>query len=193
MKSLTTAFITISLALTTFLFSAIASASAGNTTPQWLTWQSVGYAKLTWGPWDIYHSELRTPSGSYSGNAASGEQNMALVIRYQRDIDKDDLLEATDDQWKHLGFSASQRQQWLSELAVLWPDVKKGDRLIFELNAQGGTFYFDANAKHATNKQGIIQLGQLSSPKVSSAFINIWLSPQTAYPKLRQQLIGQSS
>lgn len=188
MKQLISAFLLISFTLTTFLFSTLVSANSIKTTPQWLTWQSVGYAKLTWGPWDIYHSELRTPSGSYRGNAANSGQDMALVIRYQRDIDKDDLLEATDEQWKHLGFTASQRQQWLSELAVLWPDVKKGDRLIFELNAQGGTFYFDA-----TNKQGITQLGQLSSPKVSSAFINIWLSPRTAYPKLRQQLIGQSS
>lgn len=161
-----------------------ASANPIGSTPNWLSWQSVGYAQLSWGPWDIYQSELRTPNGQYLGD----NQPLALVIRYQRDIDKDDLLEATDDQWKHLGVSLALRQQWLAKLDAIWPDVKEGDRLIFELNGNQGTFYFDGQTQ-----TGIQQLGQLPTGKMAAAFIDIWLSPQTAYPKLRKQLIGQSS
>ena len=33
----------------------------------WLTWRRVGEATLTWGPFTVYHSQLRTPNGRYDG------------------------------------------------------------------------------------------------------------------------------
>ncbi len=56
----------------------------------WLTWRRVGEATLTWGPFTVYHSQLRTPNGRYDGP----QQDRALIITYRRDIDREALVEA---------------------------------------------------------------------------------------------------
>jgi len=148
---------------------------SANASSYWQSWQTVGRAELSWGFWHIYDSELRTPDGTYTLN----QQELALVIRYRRDIDEDDLLEATDKQWIHLGIPLSLRQQWLRELSIIWPDVKKGDRLIFVVNEQGAAFYQDNRL-----------LGKVENEEMAKAFLGIWLSPKTAYPEMRRRLIG---
>ncbi|WP_233353380.1 hypothetical protein [Photobacterium chitinilyticum] len=147
-----------------------------NAATPWQSWPAVGDARLTWGPWVIYDSELRTPSGDYRPDS----EDLALVIKYQRNIDKEDLLEATDEQWKHLGIPKVKRQQWLNRLAGIWPDVQKGDRLIFVVNRDGGIFYW-----------GNQQIGVLPDKEMSMSFLYIWLSPDTSYPDIRRQLIGK--
>ncbi|MGI9280446.1 MAG: chalcone isomerase family protein [Endozoicomonas sp.] len=141
----------------------------------WNDWKTVGASQLTWGFWVIYDSELRTPEGIYS----SGQDQLALKITYRRNIKKGGLLQATDDQWQHLGIKESRRKLWLSELEAIWPDIRKGDHLLFVLNDGRGFFY---------------QAGQLLGTSIGTeharAFINIWLSPDTAYPELKDELLG---
>ena len=151
------------------------SAGASASTP-WQAWPSVGDARLTWGPWVIYDSELRSPDGEYQ---AEGD-NLALVIRYHRNIDSEDLIEATDDQWRHLGISSFKRTQWINRLEQIWPDVRKGDRLIFVLDDEKGAFFRDNR-----------QIGVLQDMEMSQSFLQIWLSPNTAYPEIRNQLLGK--
>ena len=50
----------------------------------WLAWRKVGDATLTWGPFTVYTSQLRTPDGRYGQENAS----QALIITYARDIDR---------------------------------------------------------------------------------------------------------
>ncbi|PSV37335.1 chalcone isomerase family protein [Photobacterium sp. GB-210] len=142
----------------------------------WYQWKIVGEATLEWGIWDIYHSELKTPTGRYKGT----QDDLALIILYLRNIDKDALLDATEEQWQHLGYSSQQITPWLKTLSTIWPDVKKGDRLTFVLRNGEGQFYQQSKP-----------LGKVLSPSLSQSFIAIWLSPKTSYPELRQQLIGK--
>ena len=142
----------------------------------WSQWKAVGQGQLTWAFWVIYDSELRTPTGSYSDN----QQELVLIIDYRRDITKKALLEATGDQWQHLGIKAEQRTLWLKQLDSIWPDIQEGDQLAFVLTRQGGRFY-----------QKEEPLGERLNLGISRAFIDIWLSPKTAYPELRKNLIGQ--
>ncbi|KLV03429.1 periplasmic protein [Photobacterium aquae] len=151
------------------------SNSAFASTP-WQSWPAVGEAQLKWGPWVIYDSELRTPNGTYRNDGLP----LALVIKYQRNIDNDDLIDATDDQWVHLGITKFKRDKWLRKLATIWPDVRKGDRLIFVYDGQQGTFYRDNR-----------QIGIVKDHEMARSFVHIWLSPQTAYPDIRNQLIGR--
>ncbi len=51
------------------------------------------------GPFTVYHSQLRTPNGRYDGP----QQDRALIITYQRDIDREALVDATRDQWQAQG------------------------------------------------------------------------------------------
>ncbi|HIF9058930.1 TPA: hypothetical protein ACX6MG_002981 [Photobacterium damselae] len=131
----------------------------------WVNWPVVGKTELTWGWWTIYQAQLRTPSGQYQA---------------EREIDASDLLQATDEQWQHLGYSQQQRQVWLKFLQGIWPNVRQGDRLIFVVQDEIGYFLFQ-------NKV----IGTISNPSLNRAFLAIWLSPNSSYPKLRLELIGR--
>lgn len=161
--------------LVVFILLQLMFTSVAYAVPSWPGWQSVGQAQLRWGFWVIYDSELRTPDGTYRGI----QPDLALLIRYRIDIDKKDLLDATDEQWQHLSIDPLNRRQWLQQLAKIWPDVKKGERLVFVLTERGGAFYLDERL-----------LGKVKSSEMATAFISIWLAPQTAYPKIRTQLIN---
>jgi hypothetical protein len=150
----------------------------------WLSWRKVGDATLTWGPFTVYTSQLRTPDGRYDGPA----QNQALIITYQRDIDREDLVDATREQWQALGILKQEPQSdaWLSMLQSLWPDVTPGAQLAFVLTGQQGQFWYRASAA----QKAFTPLGARQSEAFSQRFLAIWLDPRTQYPELRQQLIG---
>ncbi|EMV1761634.1 hypothetical protein AABV99_001239 [Enterobacter ludwigii] len=150
----------------------------------WLTWRKVGDATLTWGPFTVYTSQLRTPEGRYSGE--NGDR--ALIITYVREIDRDDLVEATRDQWQAQGIleQEPQSETWLRMLQSLWPDVGPGSQLAFVVTDRQGQFWYRASAA----QKDFIPLGPRQSAAFSTRFLAIWLSPRTQYPVLRQQLTG---
>lgn len=150
----------------------------------WLSWRKVGDATLTWGPFSVYTSQLRTPDGNYTGAG----QNQALIITYKRDISRDDLVDATRDQWQALGIleREPQSESWLRMLQSLWPDVVPGTQLVFVFNDKQGQFWYRASATQKT----FTPLGPRQSEAFSTHFLAIWLDPKTQYPALRQQLIG---
>ena len=62
---------------------------------------------------------------------------------------------------------------WLMILENIWPDVNKGDQLIFVTSPNGtSTFY---------NKQK--SLGTIDDAKFGSAFLAIWLDENSRYKK----------
>ncbi|QSX34558.1 chalcone isomerase family protein [Shewanella avicenniae] len=150
-------------------------------TQEWVTWPSVGQAKLSWLWFDIYHSTLRSPSGRYEGDGST----VALQIVYQRDISAEELLKATEEQWQQLGFTDEQVAQWLPQLSAIFPSVNQGDQLVYVSSANKGRFYWRQQASSTFEP-----LAHIDNPQLDSAFLAIWLSPNSAYPKLRQQLIG---
>lgn len=150
----------------------------------WLNWRKVGDTTLTWGPFSVYTSQLRTPDGRYSGLA----QDQALIITYKRSIDREELVDATRDQWQAQGIleREPQSEAWLQMLGSIWPDVTSGTQLAFVLDDKQGQFWYRASAAQKT----FIPLGPRQSEAFSTRFLAIWLGPQTNYPELRQQLIG---
>ncbi len=91
---------------------------------------------LTWGPFTVYHSQLRTPNGRYDGP----QQDRALIITYRRDIDREALVEATRDQWQAQGILQQEprSEAWLRMLAGIWPDVAPGSQLAFVVSGRRG-------------------------------------------------------
>ena len=149
----------------------------------WLGWRKVGSATLTWGPFTVYTSQLLTPDGRYDGE--NGDQ--ALLITYARDIDREELVEATRDQWRAQGIlqEEPQSEAWLRMLGTLWPNVTTGSQLAFVLKNRQGQFWYRAPAQ-----SGFTPLGPPQPAAFSTRFLAIWLDPRTQYPELRQQLIG---
>ncbi|NVJ56624.1 MAG: chalcone isomerase family protein, partial [Vibrionaceae bacterium] len=105
------------------------------------------------------------------------------AIDYQRDISSQQLLEATDEQWQKLGYQTPMRKQWLVQLKTIFPDIKKGQQLAYVTDGKTGQFYYQ-------HKGQVDAIGSISDETLNDAFLAIWLSPNTQYPKLRKQLIG---
>ncbi|WP_440879084.1 chalcone isomerase family protein [Vibrio natriegens] len=157
-------------------------------TAQWRQWKTVGEAKLTWFIFDIYESRLRAPDGRYQVSADVSPHPIALEIYYKRDVTKKQLLEVTDEQWQKLGIEQSLRQQWLSVLNMMYPTIKKGDELAYVTDGQTG------HLLHRRAGDAYPQtVGYVKDEALNDAFLSIWLSPKTEFPKLRKQLIGQVS
>ncbi|QJY41008.1 hypothetical protein HND97_08260 [Vibrio cholerae] len=110
---------------------------------------------------------------------------MALEIRYLRDISSKQLVDATDDQWRKLGFTTPQTQAWLKQLQQILPDVVTGDRRVYVSDGQRGVFF----SRQQETERGV---GSIDDEAFNDAFLFIWLLPQTEYLNLRNQLIGMN-
>jgi hypothetical protein len=138
--------------------------------------QMVGSAKLKVLFWNVYESFLYSTEKSYKPDTYP----VALRIRYLRDIDKQELLEHTDKEWKGLGLSAEQRESGLNHVKDVWPNISKGDELMISIDEnQESTFYF--NSKH---------IAHIDDKVFGQQFLDIWLSENCSRPELRDKLLG---
>ena len=140
--------------------------------------QKIGESEMQVMFWRIYRAELFANSQPYNRDSYP----QLLSITYLRAIEQQALLEATQDQWLHLGVASEQQNRWLAQLDKVWPDVKKGDqlRLLVDENQQS---HFFSREQH---------LGSIDDPEFGRAFLDIWLSENTSHPKLRAELLGET-
>ena len=129
--------------------------------------------------WTIYDSTLFSSDGVYRGM----EPGLSLLVTYRRRISRTDLIDRTREEWQKLDIYKPGSEQWLNSLAAIWPDVEKGDQLLLQVNnSLGSSFYFNG-----------VPVGDIQDSQFTSAFLAIWLSEQSSYPKQRNQLVGQGS
>lgn len=138
-------------------------------------WKPVGAGDMRWTFFKLYRIQLLTDTGLHR----QGVTPQSLEITYYRDIPSSTLVEATGDQWDHLKLSNNASANWLVQLDELWPDVKQGDTLRFEVDAENNNRFLHNGSL----------IGGIDDTDFSVAFLSIWLSPNTSEPKLRQQLI----
>ncbi|MGI2169115.1 chalcone isomerase family protein [Shewanella sp. MF05960] len=143
-----------------------------------LTMRQVGSASMSMMWFDIYSAKLYSRDGKYQAN----QLPLKLEIEYHRNIEAEDLIDATVDQWQHLGIPEQQINEYREQLAKAWPDVKEGDRLTFMVNTA-------TQAEFLFNDKPYFQVSNVQFP---ADFLAIWLSENTSRPKLRQQLIGMN-
>ena len=140
------------------------------------TMELVGEARLKVLLWPIYDSRLYTTDGSYS----PGQRPLRFEIKYLRDIRAADLVARTEQEWVGLGKSGDLYEEWLDQLAGLWPDISEDDTLVLEIDEQErSTFYFNGRS-----------LGAIDETGFGESFLDIWLSPDTSRPALRSALTG---
>ncbi|KGY12781.1 periplasmic protein [Vibrio tubiashii] len=177
------AIITVFLALTG---SALASEPSEHGVENWKNWSSVGQAQLSMFFFDIYESQLLSPNGYYLVDQDITPHPLALSITYQRDISQKQLLDATVEQWDKLGYQQSITQAWYSKLQAIFPDIEEGNNLTYVTDGSKGHFYYS----NLQSEQRMI--GSIEDEAFNDAFLAIWLSPNTEYPRLRQRLIGSN-
>ncbi|GIU41777.1 hypothetical protein TUM4438_06830 [Shewanella sairae] len=166
-----------------------ASASAGTLSQEVLShanqtplhhsddFKEVGRGEMQWWWFSLYRAKLLTLDGNYS----QGELPLVLDIEYYQEIPSERLVEATLDQWQHLGLSEQSQQKWLAEIKAVWPDVVEGDKLTLRVFDSGvSQFYFNGEPLAKPLPEGF-----------GDDFLAIWLSESTSRPELRKQLLGE--
>jgi hypothetical protein len=131
-----------------------------------------------WG-FDVYDARLWTLPGFV---AASYETYpLALELQYLRDFASQDIAKRSLKEMRRTGaLSPAQAERWLAEMQRVFPNVKKGDRLLGSHQpGQGATFWLNGQ-----------RLGEIADAEFSRRFFGIWLSAQTSEPALRQALLG---
>lgn len=150
----------------------------------WSDWSTVGTAQLSMLFFDIYESELKTPTGVYEMGSDITPHPLALSITYQRDISQSQLLNATEEQWRKLGYSTPDVVSWINKLSAIFPNIEEGHNLTYVTDGEVGHFIYSSDS---VRRQVI---GEIEEETLNDAFLAIWLSPKTDYPSLRQNLIG---
>lgn len=141
--------------------------------------QKVGEGHFRYFLWNVYEARLFSEQGEFSDYQQSTP--ILLELTYQRSITKQQFIDATIDQWQHLGHtSEAQQQQWAEQLQAIWQDVSKGDRLAALLQP-------DMRVEFFMNDQ---PTGQINDVTFGPAFFDIWLHPDTSAPGLRRRLLA---
>jgi hypothetical protein len=129
--------------------------------------------------WDVYDIELKTTNGTYQEK----QYPLELELTYKRDIEKDDLVLETKNQWERFNLDPNDKSRWLDELGSIWPNVKENDRITFRICKSGKThFYYNDKS-----------IGEIDDLEFGKYFSQIWLNTNGAYPKQTRKLLGLSN
>lgn len=144
--------------------------------------------------WKVYKAEF------YAKNKSDVAQSShkALKLTYQRNIEKKEFIDATEDQWNKLNqqlpmpsISKHQEKKWLEALNTIFPNITENDVILFTLSDnKQSNFYFKAFNKNNVHEDYIL-IGSITDPLFGEHFLSIWLSKYTSEPKLRKRLLGQ--
>lgn len=138
-----------------------------------------GVAKLNvWG-FDIYNASLWTQPGFEPQNFA--QHNFALDLAYLRAFESKAIVKRSLDEMKRLGkMTPEQALTWQTTMAVLFPNVKAGDRITGVHRAgTGAAFWLNGKAT-----------GEINDVEFARLFFGIWLAEGTSEPAMRQALLG---
>jgi hypothetical protein len=111
------------------------------------------------------------------------DQPFALELTYHRTISRDDLVQASVDEIKRTSPTPVTDQQlvaWREQMALAFVDVQEGMKITgVYLPGREARFYVGEKLQHV-----------VQDPQFAKAFFDIWLSPKTRNPELREQLLG---
>ncbi len=143
---------------------------------------TIGNGTYTWFGIKVYDASIvaEQPSiDNFEETTAFG-----LKIVYDIDINKDDLIEETSDQWNELSMvkqgNCLDRTKWLDELSNIWPDIQQGDELLHWTDENKRSTFFH-NGKY---------IGNVSDKNFSSCFLAIWLAEDTQAEDLCKNLLN---
>jgi hypothetical protein len=118
-------------------------------------------------------------------SAARGWPNegpYALDLHYHRDLDGAKIAQRSVDEIAKLDYgSAAERSRWGEQMARVFPDVRRGDRMT-GLHTAAGTVRFFYNDR---------SIGEIDDPGFARAFFAIWLDPNSSRSDFRRKLLGQ--
>lgn len=145
--------------------------------------QELGKARLSgsggyrWFGLAIYQASLWTGPEGWRPDL----KRYALDLRYARSLVGKKIAQASLDEMEKLQVGTPEkRQQWLTTMQQIFPDVKEGTHItgIYD-GPNGARFYLDGKL-----------LAEVKDSEFAQAFFAIWLHPNTSAPALRKQLLA---
>jgi hypothetical protein len=137
----------------------------------------LGKGEMRWFGLHLYDASLWS-----SGATWSPRQPYALAIEYAREIPGKRLVESSIAEMRRLGVQDEDKlARWADALTAVFPDVKKGDRIVgAHLPGKGATFFYRGQPA-----------GSIEDSEFAETFFAIWLDPRTREPSLRKALLGE--
>ena len=137
----------------------------------------VGSSQLQVAFFKVFNSKLFTKTGQWN----DPRHSFRFELTYQRNISGSFLAKQTAKEWDHLEFDHPRRSEREAAVLAMWPDVKKGDKIAFDVDEQGVSRFFYNGT----------WVGGVEDPDFAPAFIAIWLSPKTSRPAHREGLLAE--
>ena len=140
-------------------------------------WQEWGSGEMRYFGFRLYRATLWVAGPGIESSPH------ALLLQYRRDISRQQLVDASLDEMKHLGADEATVARWQADLQRVFPDVREGERIIgLHLPGKGARFYH----------QGRL-IGEVNDAEFARRFFAIWLAPRTRSPDVRTQLLKRPS
>lgn len=153
--------------------------------PALARWQEVlpGAQVIGGGDLRVFGFRVYTARLWSAANPLSADKPFALELTYHRDITRDELVEASVDEIKRTSpvpVSEEQFSRWQAQMEQAFVDVQAGSKITgVYLPGREARFYVGEKLQHV-----------VQDPEFAKAFFDIWLSPKTRNPELREQLLG---
>ena len=108
-------------------------------------------------------------------------QPLALELEYARALDGKAIAERSLKEMQGLDtIDAALAERWLQQMRLIFPNVKKGDRITgVQRPGEAARFFVNGQPR-----------GEVRDAEFTRLFFGIWLSPRTSQPKLREALLG---
>ena len=135
----------------------------------------IGSANYSFLFWDIYDAELYSTSKKYNSN------ELAIILKYNRSIDKETLIRETiNDIKEQKSISNQQEEKWKSLLESIYIDTKTNKKFIAIKINNKSIFYYNNKKLHESFDEEFNQL-----------FFDIWLRSNSKNPDFTRTLLGQ--
>jgi hypothetical protein len=106
-------------------------------------------------------------------------KNIALKLKYSKDIAKEKIIENSIKLIKRQNFSHQEKLiLWEKKLNEIIPNIKKGEILI-GIKTEDKTIFYNSFHK----------LGEINDPEFGLYFFNIWLGTDSIEPQIREDLL----
>ena len=135
----------------------------------------IGNANYSFLFWDIYDAELYSTSKKYNSN------ELAIILKYNRSIDKETLIRETiNDIKEQKSISNQQEEKWKSLLESIYIDTKTNKKFIAIKINNKSIFYYNNKKLYESFDEEFNQL-----------FFDIWLRSNSKNPDFTRTLLGQ--
>ena len=135
----------------------------------------VGKANYSFLFWNIYDAELYSTSNKFNAD------ELAIILKYNRSIDKETLVKETiTDIKEQKTITKQQEENWKTLLESIYIDTKTNKKFIAIKINNKSIFYYNNKKLHESFDEEFNQL-----------FFDIWLRSNSKNPDFTKTLLGQ--